>query len=169
MNQGRPVSPGDAGVLAGLLYRREAGFLVRSFAAAIDVAILGLLVVPTYVLIQGMRLLDTGGLHFSHWDALLIVGLPAAVVLLTWMAWGATPGKRLLGLRICDARTGESPSGIQFGTRLFAYVISASPLGLGFAWVLFHPQRRGWHDLLADTVVIYRWQGGPITASSDTR
>ena len=29
-----------------------------------------------------------------------------------------------------------------------------APLGLGFAWALFHRERCGWHDLLSGTRVI---------------
>ena len=38
--------------------------------------------------------------------------------------------------------------------RCFAYLLSALPFYLGFLWML-GPQRRGWHDKLADTEVVY--------------
>jgi uncharacterized RDD family membrane protein YckC len=38
--------------------------------------------------------------------------------------------------------------------RFIAYVPSGVLLFVGFFWVLWDPQRQGWHDMLADTVVI---------------
>jgi len=37
----------------------------------------------------------------------------------------------------------------------FSYWVSATPLFLGFIWILFDRERQGWHDKLADTHVIY--------------
>ena len=37
-------------------------------------------------------------------------------------------------------------------TFLFKF-ISYLPLGLGFFWILFNKERRGWHDLVAKTHV----------------
>ncbi len=47
---------------------------------------------------------------------------------------------------------------ISFGRailRFFAYWISAIPFFLGFFWVLWDPKRRGWHDKIAGTQVLY--------------
>jgi uncharacterized RDD family membrane protein YckC len=38
--------------------------------------------------------------------------------------------------------------------RVFGYLISAVPCYLGFFWILGR-QRRGWHDKIADTEVVY--------------
>ena len=49
--------------------------------------------------------------------------------------------------------------GIRFadhGARLLAYWIDSIALYIGFAWILIDKRRRGWHDLIAGTVVIQR-------------
>ena len=152
---------GDRRRLTEFLYRPEAGFFVRGLAWLVDMAILGFLVVPTYIFMMSMRLIDHHQLIWSRWDWLLWLGLPSAVTLLTWWAWQATPGKRLLGLRIVDATTGDRASMVQLLTRYLSYLISALPFGLGFLWIAIDPQRQGWHDKLAGTSVVYRWHAKP--------
>ncbi|MFQ5850964.1 MAG: RDD family protein [Candidatus Binatia bacterium] len=65
---------------------------------------------------------------------------------------GRTVGKWLLGLRVIGVyRTPITYS--QALTRWFGTVVSAI-FGLGFFWILFNQEKRGWHDLLARTWVI---------------
>ncbi len=40
------------------------------------------------------------------------------------------------------------------------FVVSSIPLYLGFIWIFIDPLRRGWHDLIAGTVMIERHQAG---------
>lgn len=148
-------------VAAQLMYRPEAGILARGMAWLIDMTILGFLVVPTYFFMMSMRLIDHREISFSRWDWLLWLGLPAAVTLLTWWAWQATPGKRLLGMRIVDAETGGRATFPQLLTRFLSYLISALPLGLGYLWMAFDPKRQALHDKLAGTLVVYRWHVPP--------
>ena len=42
--------------------------------------------------------------------------------------------------------------------RLVGYWISAAVMYLGFAWILIDGRHRGWHDLIAGTVVVKREQ-----------
>jgi uncharacterized RDD family membrane protein YckC len=75
-------------------------------------------------------------------------------VVLFWMYRQATPGKMAIGARIVNARTGERPSTGQLIGRYFAYYVSILPLMLGFVWVAFDPRKQGFHDKLANTVVV---------------
>jgi uncharacterized RDD family membrane protein YckC len=59
-----------------------------------------------------------------------------------------------VGARIVDARTGGRPSTGQLIGRYFAYYVSILPLMLGFIWVAFDARKQGWHDKLANTVVV---------------
>jgi hypothetical protein len=72
-----------------------------------------------------------------------------------WHYWAATPGKMLFRLKIVDAKTEQPISDMQSILRLFGYVISTIPLGLGFFWISFDKRRQGWHDKFAGTVVIF--------------
>ena len=87
-------------------------------------------------------------------DLLLNWVLPAVAVVLFWVYRQATPGKIAIGARIVDARTGGRPSTGQLIGRYFAYYVSMLPLMLGFIWVAFDARKQGWHDKLANTVVV---------------
>ena len=81
--------------------------------------------------------------------------LPALAVILFWRFYGATPGKLVLAAKIVDARTGAAPSTGRLVGRCFAYLISAIPLFLGFAWIAIDRRGQGWHDKIAGTLVVY--------------
>ncbi|MFQ5903368.1 MAG: RDD family protein [Candidatus Binatia bacterium] len=72
---------------------------------------------------------------------------------------GKTVGKWFLGLRVVGAHQGPITYGQAF-IRWIGALISAF-FGLGFLWILWNRQRRGWHDLLAGTWVIR--EGSPTT------
>lgn len=42
--------------------------------------------------------------------------------------------------------------------RVLGYYISFLALFLGFLWVLVDDRRQGWHDKIADTIVVYDWE-----------
>jgi uncharacterized RDD family membrane protein YckC len=67
---------------------------------------------------------------------------------------GATPGKRILGIRVADARTGGPIGYRRAATRRLWYAIGGLLLFAGWWWALFDPRRRTWHDRFADSVVI---------------
>lgn len=71
-----------------------------------------------------------------------------------WTLTGQTPGNRLMGIRVVRAKGGliSAPKGM---LRVVATVIAALPLGAGFLPVLVDERRRGLHDRIAGTVVIW--------------
>jgi uncharacterized RDD family membrane protein YckC len=67
---------------------------------------------------------------------------------------GQSWGHRACGVRVVDAVTGGPiGAGRAFG-RVLMRAISAMPCYLGLFWALWDPQRRGWHDMVARTVVV---------------
>lgn len=88
--------------------------------------------------------------------ALLGVGLFVAYAIwaLVLFSRGATPGKKLLGMRVI--KKDGHPAG--FLTMLIrewvGKWISGLILGLGFLWILFDRDNQGWHDKLMSTYVI---------------
>jgi len=66
-----------------------------------------------------------------------------------------TVGKRLLGLRVSDARGNRItiPRSIGRGAVKVASII---PVGLGCLWALWSKDRRTWHDMAAKTLVLRR-------------
>jgi len=81
-----------------------------------------------------------------------------------WRRWAATPGKMLLRMKVVDAATEQPLTDRQIILRLIGYVVSTIPLLLGFFWISFAKRRQGWHDKIADTVVIVL----PKKAKSDS-
>jgi len=87
---------------------------------------------------------------------LLFVSAPVIVSLYNVIFWwlrGQTPGKWLLGLRIVALGGGKVGLG-RAVIRFVGYLLSALPFYLGFLWIL-GPERRGFHDRLAGTEVVY--------------
>jgi uncharacterized RDD family membrane protein YckC len=78
------------------------------------------------------------------------------VTIIFWDKWrGATPGKKLLHVRVVDAKTFQDITNKQAITRSLGYIPSTLLFGIGFLMVAFRKDKRALHDLLADTVVIY--------------
>jgi uncharacterized RDD family membrane protein YckC len=87
--------------------------------------------------------------------------LPALAIMLFWIARQATPGKMAIGARIVDADSGAKPTTAQFIGRYLAYYVSLFAFGLGYLWIAFDARKQGWHDKLANTVVVRPRRAGP--------
>jgi uncharacterized RDD family membrane protein YckC len=140
----------------------RAGFITRLLAFVADIVILW----------SGLRatvwLLDVvahGLRRFAPpisvgWLVLLSAPVITAIYHVAfWLFLGHTPGKWLLGLRVValgGGRIGLGRALLRFG----GYFISALPFYLGFLWIL-GPDRRGFHDRLARTEVVYARRPGP--------
>jgi uncharacterized RDD family membrane protein YckC len=143
-----------AGPASGVLGRPggarlpPAGFLRRFFALVID----GLLI----VVIEMAVLFALGGPGDVTASLVAgLAGLACSVLLFTigWWKFGATPGKKLLGLVVCDSSGAVGlPLGRAF-VRWLGYLVSAIPLGAGYLVALFEPQKRALHDLMAGSYV----------------
>lgn len=96
-----------------------------------------------------------GGLQQFIYSLLLQYMILGVITLLCWYQWSATPGKLLLRMKIVDAITGEKPSFLQMIVRYLGYFPSGLIAGFGFWWIYLNRKRQGWHDKMADTVVIY--------------
>lgn len=70
-----------------------------------------------------------------------------------------------ISARIVDATTGQPASTGQLVGRYFAYFVSIIPLCLGLFWVAFDRKKQGWHDKLAETVVVRNVRRGPEPVS----
>jgi len=90
----------------------------------------------------------------------LIIVLLYQVVFLAGMQ--STPGMAFVRISLAGV-DGRSPTASQVLIRVLVSILSAAALGLGFTWALFNRQRRTWHDLAADTIVI---RGSPARAAT---
>ena len=73
-----------------------------------------------------------------------------------WARSGQTPGMRPFGLYVVRDNDGGKITSGQAIIRLIGMWVSAIALYLGFVWIFIDTRRRGWHDLMAGTVVIER-------------
>ena len=71
-----------------------------------------------------------------------------------WLRGGATPGMKRYGLRVVDDKTGGRITGGQVILRFIGLWVSSAVLYLGYIWAFIDSRRRGWHDLIAGTVVV---------------
>ncbi len=134
------------------------GFWKRVIAALSDTLIVVVDSVPLLLAVYGTgyfsKVAKSGGFA-GVWDFVVQVVLPAIAVILFWKFRGATPGKMAISAKIVDATTEGAPSPGQLIGRYFAYIVSILPLCLGLIWVAFDRRKQGFHDKLANTVVIY--------------
>ena len=144
-----------------------AGFWARTGAALIDTLLSLLITLPLVVGIYGWSYFDPEQTGFiaGPADFLITWVLPAIVVITFWIMRQATPGKMAISARIVDATTGQPASTGQLVGRYFAYFVSMIPLCLGFFWVAFDRKKQGWHDRLAETVVVRNVRRGPEPVS----
>lgn len=136
-----------------------AGFWQRFGASFLD----GLLL---YLLMFVILLLAYSGSDFGDLAAspgilglLVAYALPPALIMTFWIKKSATPGKMAIAAVIVDAKTGGKPTTKQFLIRYLGYGLSTLPCFLGYLWVVFDARKQGWHDKLADTVVVRRKAG----------
>jgi uncharacterized RDD family membrane protein YckC len=154
-----PAAASGAGFLGIPPETVRAGFFPRLLAYLIDGVILGVIIAivlgpfmaplmalqdPTEAEVQA-ALAQMAGAYL----AVLVVSL--IYVPGSWLVWGATIGKKVLGLRIVNA-SGTKPTVGQVIVRYLGYIPSAFCY-LGFLWIL-KSEKRGWHDLLAGTYVV---------------
>ncbi len=145
------------------------GFWIRVWASVIDSFLLLLLLVPLGAFVFDTNVLDmsdepSGPTHF-----LMSFVLPAMIVLVFWIRRQSTPGKLVFHARIVDAATGAEPRNGQWVVRYLGYYLSAFVLGLGFLWIAFDRRKQGWHDKLANTVVIRTPPGFDADGTADDR
>jgi uncharacterized RDD family membrane protein YckC len=131
-----------------------AGFWARCFATILDTILQCIVIAPLLLYFFGMEALMDANTSMGNTDLYLSIGLMVVVVLF-WKYKSATPGKMMMGLKVVDAQTfGPVPTG-RLVLRYLAYYVSLLPLMLGFIWVAFDRRKRGFHDMIAKTVVVH--------------
>jgi uncharacterized RDD family membrane protein YckC len=150
MGQSQWQQPMEAGPAPGWKY---GGFWIRFVAYLLDELVIWFLFLVGYVLLGQGR-------EVSEWDrtSTTIFGVIVLVVFILyfpvfWGTRGQTPGMMPLGLQV------RRPDGSRIGLgraflRLLGLVIAAIPFYLGLIWAGFDSRKQGWHDKIADTVVV---------------
>jgi uncharacterized RDD family membrane protein YckC len=122
----------------------RAGFWQRFGALLIDGLIL---LIPSVILL----------IIFKQGAAYQLVQTLVSLAYFTYFEGGpsgATPGKRVLGIRVYDFRQGGS---IGYGRGLLRQIgkwISSIVILLGYLWMLWDKEKQCWHDKIAGDVVV---------------
>jgi uncharacterized RDD family membrane protein YckC len=130
-----------------------AGFWARFFASALDSIIQLLLIIPLLFMLYGRAVFATPGFDMGLAGTFIQL-LPMVWVILFWRFKSATPGKIMMGMSIVDATTGNTPGILKLILRYFGYIVSVLPCLLGFFWIGWHKRKQGFHDMIANTVVV---------------
>jgi uncharacterized RDD family membrane protein YckC len=134
----------------------RAGFVTRLAAALADALILLVLLRGSaWFLTAAAKVLRRFAPPVNLGTVVLVCAplIVAAYQVAFWRLRGQTPGKWLLGVRVVPVGGGKLPLGRAL-LRLGGYLLSALPFYAGFLWIL-GPERRGLHDRLARTEVVY--------------
>jgi uncharacterized RDD family membrane protein YckC len=154
---------------------KYAGFWVRFLASLLDTLFLA---IPVGILIYFLS--DGAWFDFAQYQQNIMMAMSAnpqalnaqpqtskkwellfelavlAVTMLFWKKWrGATPGKKLLSVKIVDAKTFQDINNKQAIIRSLGYILSTLPFLFGFFMAAFRNDKKALHDLVAGTVVIY--------------
>jgi uncharacterized RDD family membrane protein YckC len=139
------------------------GFVTRAVALVIDGIVVNVIVLLIGGAISLVSSLLGGDATLSAVEA--VIGgfawvLWVGIYFVTfWTLTGQTPGNRLLGIRVVTA-DGSRFKVRRAVRRFFGMIISAIPLGAGFLPVLVDDRRRGLHDRIGGTVVMWH-EGKP--------
>jgi uncharacterized RDD family membrane protein YckC/RNA polymerase subunit RPABC4/transcription elongation factor Spt4 len=163
------VAPSAVVVPHKLLY---AGFWLRAIAYVIDMSLVALLALPLLALLTPLA-----GNHWDEYSKLpmqemfnmqnpavrpfMLVALPA-VLFCGWLyyalcessSWQATPGKRLLGLRVCDLNGRPLSFGRASGRFLGRIVTGFVPFGIGYLMAGLTARKQALHDMIAGCLVL---------------
>ncbi len=127
-----------------------AGFWVRFMALIFDEIIIGAMSLFFTFLFFGSNLFTDGG------AILFSILFNVTTIILFWtFGNGATPGKKIMGIRIVSYPDFGRVTVATAILRYLGYSISALFLCLGFLMIGFRKDKRGMHDLIAGTCVIH--------------
>ena len=151
----RPTPESLAGVSWGGFFRRAYALSIDLFVIALLSSIMGAMAYVGYKVGLSAHGQVISGDNAAALFAILTLGwlgLTGAYFIVMHGLGGQTIGKMLLGLRVVgDDR--QPPSFRQAALRWLA-AVGFAPIGLGFLWVLWQSEKRGWHDFVARTWVV---------------
>ena len=143
-----PAAPNPTGVPEALAYPR-AGFWERMGAAFLDMVLVGIL----------MGLVSNLPGPLRHPPMVFLVALAYFAGMWAWKS--TTVGGVVLGLKV--VRLDNQPMSFLVAlVRGLAAAFSVVVFFLGFLWIAWDPEKQGWHDRIAGTVVIRLPRGTPL-------
>jgi uncharacterized RDD family membrane protein YckC len=140
--------PGREEPVASQIPLKTASLEDRMMAAIFD----GALIVSAFVLFVLVFVACTAhpptGKPAILGAALVLAGFGILYQYLFFKYAEGTPGMRYAKIALCTFDD-ENPTRNAMCRRVLYLLLSAAPLGLGFAWAWFDPDRLGWHDRMS--------------------
>jgi uncharacterized RDD family membrane protein YckC len=121
----------------------RAGFWKRFAAYVVDSVVLAVPYLVLYAI-----------LGESVAVGLFLVGFIVYFTYFEGSATGQTLGKRALGIRVIDLRTGGAIGYGRAFIRLIGRIVSGLPIYLGYLWMLWDDEKQTWHDKFANAIVV---------------
>jgi uncharacterized RDD family membrane protein YckC len=148
-----------------------AGFWIRLVARLLDGLILGIpfgIVFAVFAIAGGVIANTTNSSSQDSQNAaaaavfgggfLLLYVLALVVQVAYWIYFwgtsGSTLGMRLLHLKVVDADTGGAIGYARATVRFLMSIVNSWACYIGWIWVAFDPRKQGWHDKVANSVVL---------------
>jgi uncharacterized RDD family membrane protein YckC len=152
---------------------RYAGFWIRFVAYLIDAVLLNVVAIPlnlalfgnsgavcvasSYVQVSANNAIQGVSYSCSPTGAGFLIFFLLGVVYFTFMwSTGSTLGQRALKIRVVDATTGDPLGRKKCLVRYAGFYLSLIPLAIGLIWAGTDSRKRGWHDKMANSVVLRR-------------
>jgi uncharacterized RDD family membrane protein YckC len=140
---------------------RYGGFWIRFVAIFIDGLIVGIPVGIVSGIVSAAVAASSNssqGASAPLTGIQLLVDLIGLVVEIGYFIYfwgnGQTLGMRLFHLRVADATTGLPIGYGRAALRYVGYILSAIVCYIGLIWAAFDSRKQGWHDKIANTVVL---------------
>jgi uncharacterized RDD family membrane protein YckC len=172
------VPPEPAGPAPGFAFAPHGPRLVAYLVDAVILTLVTLvLLVGTGLVFLSVASLAVDGERISVTPEAVfgtaLIGLLTILLLLLyfpffWARGGQTPGMALFGLRVVDDQNGGR---IGWGTaflRVLGMYVASAVFYLGFIWIFVDKRRRGFHDLIAGTVVVKPSEGSAAEGRAGT-
>ena len=145
----KPEKP-DGPVIYPMNYARA---MSRLYAFTID---LGLLMMIIYTVAP-----RAGGAIFNDESVAPNLVFLFGYFIVPTIIWGRTPGKWVAGIVVVDS-DGRIPGPATIPREMIGKLVSFLAAGIGILWLIWDPQRQGWHDKIAGTYVVENpYSGGP--------
>ena len=140
---------------AGVLNLAHPGYriLARLVDGLISLVLMFIFAIPTIIAFVAMGdqspvPIIIGVISYLAWT----LGMFVYIVYFT-VAWGGTPGKYVLGLKVVTPDGANLTWGRSIG-RFFATMVTDMTCTIGYLWAFFDDQSRALHDMICDTRVI---------------
>lgn len=134
---------------------RLAAYIIDSIIVAVVLLVVRLIWIGVGAIISGTILDGNVLFHYSLKDIVLYIFKVMYFVLLTWCT-GTTIGKRLMNLRVVPANRSQKLSFVDVLYReTIGRFLCGVSIWIGYIIVGIDKEKRGFHDMLCDTRVVY--------------